>query len=72
MVKNKEEKNRRLKQSYIVIALVTIAFYTDRFIGTYTGDWKTYAWIVSIVFAVGAGYITVTDALDRFTGKKRK
>ena len=64
-IKNKEEKNRRLWQSYIVIALVSIAFYTDRFIGTYTGDWKVYAIIVAAVFAVGAGYITVTDIIER-------
>jgi len=64
-IKNKKERNRRLWQSYIVIVLVSIAYYTDRFIGTYTGDWKVYAIIVAAVFAVGAGYITVTDIIER-------
>jgi len=64
--KNKKDRNRRLWQAYIVIALVSIAFYTDRFgPGTYTGDWKVYAIIVAAVFAVGAGYITVTDIIER-------
>lgn len=63
--KNQEDRNRRLWQAYIVIALVSIAFYTDRFIGTYSGDWKVYGIIVACVFAVGAGYITVTDIIER-------
>lgn len=64
--KNQKDRNRRLWQAYIVIALVSIAFYTDRFgPGTYTGDWKVYAIIVAAVFAVGAGYITVTDIIER-------
>ncbi len=64
-LKNNEDRNRRLKYAYIVIGLVTIAYYTDRFIGTYTGDWKVYAIIVAAVFAVGAGYITVTDIIEK-------
>jgi len=71
MAKNKEERNRRLWQAYVVTALVTIAYYTDRFIGTYTGDWKVYAYVVGAVFAIGAGYITVTDALDRFVSRRK-
>ena len=63
--KNKVEKNRRLKQAYVVIALVSIAYFTDRFIGIYTGDWKVYAIIVAAIYAVGAGYLTVTDIIDR-------
>lgn len=69
--KNDEERNRRLKYAYIVIGLVTIAYYTDRFIGTYAGDWKTYAYIVGAVFAVGAGYLTVTHVLDRFFSRNK-
>ena len=63
----KEEKNRRLRLAFIVIALVTIAFYADRFVGNYTGGWKDYAYIVGIVFAIGAGLLTVTDVF----GKKK-
>jgi len=64
--KNKKDRNRRLWQAYIVIALVSLAFYTDRFgPGTYSGDWKVYAIVVACVFAVGAGYITVTDIIER-------
>jgi len=63
---NSKDRNRRLWQAYIVIALVSIAFYTDRFgPGTYSGDWKIYAIIVAAIFAVGAGYITVTDIIER-------
>lgn len=69
--KNKEERNRRLKQAYVVIALISIAYYTDRFIGTYTGDWKVYAIIIGIVFAIGAGYLTVTDVIDRLILRKK-
>jgi len=72
-IKNNKERNRRLWQSYIVIVLVSLAYYTDRFgPGTYTGDWKVYAVIVAAVFAVGAGYITVTDIIERklWGGKK--
>jgi len=65
MVKNNEEKNRRLKLGIVVIALVTIAYYTDRFIGIYTGDWKVYAYIVGGVFGFIAGYITLTDIFGR-------
>lgn len=71
MAKNNEERNRRLKQAYVVILLVSIAFYTDRFIGTYTGDWKIYAYVIGAVFAIGAGYITVTDILDRFVSRRK-
>ena len=71
MAKNNEERNRRLKYAYIVIGLVTIAYYTDRFIGTYTGDWKVYAYIVGTVFAIGAGYLTVTHVLDRLIDRKK-
>ena len=70
-LKNNEERNRRLKYAYIVIGLVTVAYYTDRFIGTYTGDWKVYAYIVGTIFAVGAGYLTVTHVLDRFFNRKK-
>lgn len=64
--KNNKDRNRRLWQAYVVIALVSIAFYIDRFgPGTYSGDWKVYAIIVAAVFAVGAGYITVTDIIER-------
>jgi len=64
--KNKKDRNRRLWQAYVVIALVSIAFYLDRFgPGEYSGDWKVYAIIVAAVFAVGAGYITVTDIIER-------
>ena len=70
--KNKEDRNRRLWLASAVIMLVTIAFYTDRFgPGTYTGDWKTYAYVVGIVFAIGAGYLTVTHVLDRLIDKKK-
>lgn len=72
MAKNNEEKNRRLKQAYVVIALVSVAYFTDRFIGTYTSDWKVYAYVIGAVFAIGAGYITVTDAIDRFIGRRKK
>lgn len=70
--KNKEDRNRRLKQAYIVIGLVTFAFYLDRFgPGAYTGDWKIYAYVVGIVFAIGAGYLTVTHVLDRLIDRKK-
>ncbi len=70
--KNKEERNRRLKFACVVIALVTFAFYMDRFgPGTYTGDWKIYAYVIGIVFAIGAGYLTVTHVLDRFIDRKK-
>ncbi len=69
--KNNKEGNRRLKYAYIVIGLVTVAYYTDRFIGTYTGDWKVYAYVVGTVFAIGAGYFTVTHVLDRFFNKDK-
>jgi len=65
MVKNNEEKNRRLKLGITVIALVTVAYYTDRFIGVYTGDWKVYAYIVGGVFAFIGGYLTLTDIFAR-------
>jgi len=69
---NKEERNRRLKFACAVITLITIAFYLDRFgPGTYTGDWKIYAYIVGVVFAIGAGYLTVTHVLDRLIDKKK-
>lgn len=69
---NNEERNRRLKQAYIVIALVTVAFYMDRFgPGIYTGDWKIYAYVVGIIFAIGAGYLTVTHVLDRLIDRKK-
>ena len=68
---NKKDRNRRLKYAYIVIGLVTIAYYTDRFIGTYTGDWKVYAYVVGTVFAIGAGYLTVTHVLDRFFSRNK-
>ncbi len=70
-LKNNEDRNRRLKQAYVVIGLISIAFYTDRFIGTYTGDWKVYAYVVGTVFAIGAGYLTVTHVLDRFFNKDK-
>jgi len=64
--KNQKDRNRRLWQAYIVIALVSVAFYADRFgPGTYSGDWKVYAIIVAAVFAVAGGYITVTDIIER-------
>lgn len=70
--KNNEDRNRRLKFACVIIALVTIAFYTDRFgPGAYTGDWKIYAYIVGTVFAIGAGYLTVTHVLDRLIAKKK-
>ena len=70
--KNNEDRNRRLKQAYIVIGLVTFAFYLDRFgPGVYTGDWKIYAYIVGTVFAIGAGYLTVTHVLDRLIDRKK-
>lgn len=70
--KNHKERNRRLWQAYIVIALVSIAFYLDRFgPGTYSGDWKIYAYIVGTVFAIGAGYLTVTHVLDRLIDRKK-
>ena len=63
--KNKVERNRRLWQAYVIIALVSVAYYTDRFVGTYTGDWKIYAYIIGSIYAVSAGYLTVTDIIDR-------
>ena len=64
--KNNKERNRRLWFASIVIALISVAYYTDRFgPGAYTGDWKEYAIIVAAVFAVGAGLITVTDIIER-------
>ena len=72
MVKNNEERNRRLKLAIAVVALITIAYYTDRFIGIYTGDWKVYAYVIGTVFAIGAGYITVTDAIDRFISRRKE
>ena len=72
MAISKEERNRRLKLGIAVIALITIAYYTDRFIGTYTGDWKVYAYVIGTVFAIGAGYITVTDAIDRFISRRKE
>jgi len=70
--KNDKDRNRRLWQAYVVIALVSIAFYSDRFgPGTYSGDWKVYAYIVGGVFAVLGGYITVTDIVDRIVGRKK-
>jgi len=70
--KNDKDRNRRLWQAYVVIALVSVAFYLDRFgPGTYSGDWKVYAYIVGGVFAVLGGYITVTDIVDRIVGRKK-
>jgi len=69
MALEKEEKERRLKMGIAVIALITIAYYTDRFIGTYTGDWKIYAYMIGGTFAVLGGYITITDVVDRIIGK---
>ena len=64
--KNNRERNRRLWLASAVIALISIAYYTDRFgPGTYSGDWKEYAIIIAIIFAVGAGLITVTDIIER-------
>jgi len=63
--KNKTEKNRRLKLGIATIVLVSIAYYTDRYLGTYTGDWKIYSYIVGGVFAFIGGYITMTDILGR-------
>ena len=65
MVKDNEEKNRRLKLGVAIIALVTVAYYTDRFIGVYTGDWKVYAYIVGGVFGFIGGYLTLTDIFAR-------
>ena len=65
MENNKAERNRRLKLGIAVIALVTLAYYTDRFIGTYTGDWKEYAYIVGGVFAFIGGYLTLTDLFGK-------
>ena len=65
-LKNNKERNRRLWLASVVIGLISIAYYTDRFgPGTFTGDWKAYAIIVAAVFAVGAGLITVTDIIER-------
>ena len=72
MAISKEERNRRLKMGIAVIVLVTVAYYTDRFgPGTYTGDWKEYAYIIGGTFAVLGGYITVTDVVDRIVGRKK-
>lgn len=65
MAKNNEERNRRLKLGIAVIVLVTIAYYTDRFIGVYTGDWKVYAYIVGGVFGFIGGYLTLTDIFGK-------
>ena len=54
-----------MKLGIAVIALVTVAYYTDRFIGIYTGDWKVYAYIVGGVFAFIGGYLTLTDIYAR-------
>ncbi len=70
-LKNNDEKNRRLRYAYVVIGLVSVAYYTDRFIGTYTGDWKVYAYVVGGIFAFGAGYLTITHVLDRFFNKNK-
>ena len=72
MAENNKERNRRLWLASAVIALISIAYYTDRFIGTYTGEWKTYAYFVGIVFAIGAGLLTVTDILDRLIARKKQ
>ena len=70
--KNNKERNRRLWLASAVIALISIAYYTDRFgPGAYTGDWKIYAYIVGIIFAIGAGYLTVTHVLDRLIDRKK-
>lgn len=60
MAKNKE-RNRRLKLGIAAIILVTIAYYTDRYIGTYSGDWKIYAYVIGMIFAFIGGYLTLTD-----------
>ena len=70
--KNKKERNRRLWLASAVIMLISVAYYTDRFgPGTYTGDWKIYAYIVGTIFAIGAGYLTVTHVFDRLIDKKK-
>ena len=67
--KNNKEWNRRLWMGGAVIVLVTVAYYSDRFgPGTYTGDWKVYAYVVGSIFAFIGGYITLTDIF----GKKIK
>ena len=64
--KNKKDRERRLKLGIATIILVTIAYYTDRFGGgTYTGDWKAYAYVVGTVFAFIGGYITMTDIFGK-------
>jgi len=70
--KNKKERNRRLWFASVVVFLISVAYYTDRFgPGTYTGDWKVYAIITAAIFAVGAGYLTVTDIIDRLILRKK-
>jgi len=70
--KNKKERNRRLWFASVVVFLISVAYYTDRFgPGAYTGDWKAYAIIIGIVFAIGAGYLTVTDVIDRLILRKK-
>lgn len=64
MAKN-EERNRRLKLGIAAIILITIAYYTDRYIGIYTGDWKVYAYVVGAVFGFIGGYLTLTDILGK-------
>lgn len=66
--KNKKDRERRMKLGIATVTLVTIAYYTDRYIGTYTGDWKVYAYVVGAIFAFIGGYITLTDIF----GKKIK
>lgn len=64
--KSKVERNRRLRLGIATIALVTIAYYADRFgPGAYTGDWKEYAYIVGGVFAFIGGYLTLTDIFGK-------
>jgi len=65
VTENNKERNRRLKLGIAVIALVTIAYYTDRFIGIYTGDWKVYAYLVGGVFGFIGGYLTLTDIFGK-------
>ena len=72
MAENNKERNRRLWLASAVIVLISVAYYTDRFIGTCTGGWKTYAYFVGIVFAIGAGLLTVTDVLDRLIARKKQ
>lgn len=65
MIKNKEERNRRLKLGIAALVLVVLAYALAKITNDTSGDWFKFSLLtIGLVGFIG-GYLTLTDIFIR-------